>query len=132
VIVTHNMQQAARVSDYTAFLYMGELIEYGPTDGCSRTRGGADGGVHHREIRMKHFQEELDELKSRLVGMAGLAEEQVRAMQALLERDVELAGGGGRRRHAIDELEVEVDEARSACSRCSSPWRATSASSPWR
>jgi phosphate transport system ATP-binding protein len=33
VIVTHNMQQAARVSDYTAFLYMGELIEYGPTKG---------------------------------------------------------------------------------------------------
>ncbi|MGH7480696.1 MAG: phosphate ABC transporter ATP-binding protein PstB [Longimicrobiales bacterium] len=32
VIVTHNMQQAARVSDYTAFLYMGELIEYGETD----------------------------------------------------------------------------------------------------
>jgi phosphate transport system ATP-binding protein len=31
VIVTHNMQQAARVSDYTAFLYFGELIEYGPT-----------------------------------------------------------------------------------------------------
>jgi phosphate transport system ATP-binding protein len=32
VIVTHNMQQAARVSDYTAFLYMGELVEAGPTD----------------------------------------------------------------------------------------------------
>ena len=32
VIVTHNMQQAARISDYTAFLYMGELIEYGNTD----------------------------------------------------------------------------------------------------
>jgi len=32
VIVTHNMQQAARISDYTAFLYMGEMIEYGPTD----------------------------------------------------------------------------------------------------
>ncbi|MEM3642208.1 MAG: phosphate ABC transporter ATP-binding protein PstB [Candidatus Bathyarchaeia archaeon] len=31
VIVTHNMQQAARVSDYTAFLYLGELIECGPT-----------------------------------------------------------------------------------------------------
>ncbi len=31
VIVTHNMQQAARVSDYTAFLYMGELVEFGPT-----------------------------------------------------------------------------------------------------
>ncbi|MBA1250860.1 MULTISPECIES: phosphate ABC transporter ATP-binding protein PstB [Pseudomonas] len=32
VIVTHNMQQAARVSDYTAFMYMGKLIEYGDTD----------------------------------------------------------------------------------------------------
>ena len=32
VIVTHNMQQAARVSDYTAFLYMGELIELADTD----------------------------------------------------------------------------------------------------
>ncbi len=32
VIVTHNMQQAARVSDYTAFLYLGQLIEFGPTD----------------------------------------------------------------------------------------------------
>ena len=31
ITVTHNMQQAARVSDYTAFLYLGELVEYGPT-----------------------------------------------------------------------------------------------------
>jgi len=30
-IVTHNMQQAARVSEFTAFMYLGELIEYGPT-----------------------------------------------------------------------------------------------------
>ncbi len=32
VIVTHNMQQAARVSDYTAFMYMGKMIEFGDTD----------------------------------------------------------------------------------------------------
>jgi phosphate transport system ATP-binding protein len=32
IIVTHNMQQAARVSDYTAFMYLGDLIEFGPTD----------------------------------------------------------------------------------------------------
>jgi phosphate transport system ATP-binding protein len=32
VIVTHNMQQAARVSDYTAFMYLGRLVEYGPTN----------------------------------------------------------------------------------------------------
>ena len=32
IIVTHNMQQAARLSDYTAFMYMGKLIEVGPTE----------------------------------------------------------------------------------------------------
>ena len=32
VIVTHNMQQAARVSDYTAFFYMGDLVEFASTD----------------------------------------------------------------------------------------------------
>ena len=32
VIVTHNMQQAARISDFTAFLYLGELIEFGLTE----------------------------------------------------------------------------------------------------
>jgi phosphate transport system ATP-binding protein len=39
VIVTHNMQQAARVSDYTAFLYLGRLIEYGPTETIFHTPG---------------------------------------------------------------------------------------------
>jgi phosphate transport system ATP-binding protein len=32
VIVTHNMQQASRVSDYTAFMFLGELIEFGTTE----------------------------------------------------------------------------------------------------
>ncbi len=32
VIVTHNMQQAARISDYTAFFYLGELVEYDTTN----------------------------------------------------------------------------------------------------
>jgi len=37
LIVTHNMQQAARSSDYTAFMYLGRLIEYGPTDAIFQT-----------------------------------------------------------------------------------------------
>lgn len=37
LVVTHNMQQAARISDYTAFLYLGRIIEYGPTDDIFRT-----------------------------------------------------------------------------------------------
>jgi len=32
IIVTHNMQQAARISDFTAFMYLGDLIEYGSTN----------------------------------------------------------------------------------------------------
>jgi phosphate transport system ATP-binding protein len=32
VIVTHNMQQAARISQYTAFMYLGQLVEFGPTN----------------------------------------------------------------------------------------------------
>ena len=31
-IVTHNMQQAARISDYTGFMYLGEMIEFDQTD----------------------------------------------------------------------------------------------------
>ena len=37
VIVTHNMQQASRVSDFTAFMYLGRLVEFGPTPPSSRT-----------------------------------------------------------------------------------------------
>jgi phosphate transport system ATP-binding protein len=33
IIVTHNLQQAARVSDFTAFMYLGQLVEFGETDG---------------------------------------------------------------------------------------------------
>ena len=39
VIVTHNMQQAARVSDFTAFMYLGELIEFGVTEKIFTTPG---------------------------------------------------------------------------------------------
>ncbi len=37
LIVTHNMQQAARTSDYTAFMYLGRMIEYGPTRNIFQT-----------------------------------------------------------------------------------------------
>jgi phosphate transport system ATP-binding protein len=32
VIVTHNLHQAGRISDHTAFMYLGELVEFGPTN----------------------------------------------------------------------------------------------------
>ena len=39
LIVTHNMQQATRTSDYTAFMYLGRLVEYGPTSTIFQTPG---------------------------------------------------------------------------------------------
>ena len=59
---------------------------------------------------MRHFQEELDRLKSSLVGMAGLAEEAVRrAVAALLERDLDAAAAVAAADGAIDELEMSID-----------------------
>ena len=54
LIVTHNMQQAARVSDYTAYMYLGELIEFGVTDELFiKPKKQADRGLHHRQVRLK-------------------------------------------------------------------------------
>ena len=53
VIVTHNMQQAARSSDATAFFYLGELIEYGPTDQNLHPPGAeTDGRLCDRAVWM--------------------------------------------------------------------------------
>ena len=52
-IVTHNMQQAARASDYTAFMYLGELVEFGDTERSFTTPDAeADRGLHHRPLRL--------------------------------------------------------------------------------
>jgi phosphate transport system ATP-binding protein len=50
VIVTHNMQQAGRVSDFTAFFYLGKLIEFGPTVKISQPRRKTDRRLHHRPL----------------------------------------------------------------------------------
>ena len=53
VIVTHNMQQAARVSDYTAYMYLGELIEFGATDEhLHQAQAEGNRGLHHRALRL--------------------------------------------------------------------------------
>ena len=52
-IVTHNMQQAARVSDYTAYMYLGELIEFGATDSdLPQAEAQGNRGLHHRTLRL--------------------------------------------------------------------------------
>ena len=52
LIVTHNMQQASRISDYTAFMYLGHLVEYGPTTDCSPIPAGGNQRLRHGTIRL--------------------------------------------------------------------------------
>ena len=53
VIVTHNMQQAARCSDYTAYMYLGDLIEFGATEELFfKPKRKENRGLHHRQVRM--------------------------------------------------------------------------------
>ncbi len=53
IIVTHNMQQAARVSDFTAFMYLGELIEFDNTSSLfTNPETEGDRGLHHRPLRL--------------------------------------------------------------------------------
>ena len=54
IMVTHNMQQAARISDKTAFFLLGELVEFGRTEtAVLHPHGQAHRGLHHREVRLR-------------------------------------------------------------------------------
>ena len=53
VIVTHNMQQATRIADYTAFFLVGEVVEYAPTtDSVLASAGEEDGRLYYRTVWM--------------------------------------------------------------------------------
>ena len=120
-IVTHNMQQAARVSDYTAFLYLGEMVEYGQTDDIFRNpREKA-----HRRITShwtlwvitvaKHISEqydlELSQIREHLMEMGGLVESQVsNACTALVTHDLGMAEEVRDVEASLNQLEVELDD----------------------
>ena len=119
VIVTHNMQQAARVSDVTAFFWLGKLIECDRTEqDLHRAVREADRGLRHRKVRLmettervvRHFQEELEQLKTRLLEMGGLAEEEVRlAVKGLVERDLALIDQALVGDEPLNTLHIEID-----------------------
>ena len=113
VIVTHNMQQAARVSEFTAFMYLGELIEFDYPR------------LHHRPLRVKAmtditprvdhtakaFDTDLQEITRKVAEMGGLAERQIAdATRALVERDTDLAERVIAADPTIDAMQHEVEE----------------------
>ena len=91
LIVTHNMQQAARVSDYTAYMYLGEMIEFGKTDeDLHQAERQAHRRLHHRPHGLgehdmnesqhlsSQFDEDLGRLRTHVLQMGGMVETQVR------------------------------------------------------
>jgi phosphate transport system regulatory protein PhoU len=123
IVVTHNMQQAARVSDNTAFMYLGRLIEYGHTQTIFTTpqvertldyvtgRFGEDalGGNAMTEHTVRSFDEQLKHLKHLIVQMGGFAEAGLdNAITALTRRDTALAQATVGSDSRLDELEQEV------------------------
>ena len=103
VIVTHNMQQAARVADTTAFFLLGELIEHAADrQDLHEPDGQAHRGVRHREVRVaRHgYGRSAPALPARsssasrsqaLGGLDMVIEQLDRALEALEHQDVELA-----------------------------------------
>jgi len=129
VIVTHNMQQAARVSDYTAFMYLGRLVEFGDTNKLfTKPDQTADRGIHHREVRMslrqhtsQEFEMELESVRQRIFDMGRHVDQVLEsAGKALLEQRQRTRQSNHRRDQETDSMDW-----RSTISVCRS-WRAGS------
>ena len=114
VIVTHNMQQAARVSDLTAFFFEGEIVEFGAHNRyLHKAETQADRRLHHRKVRIMttHLQKEIEKLQKRILFMGAEVEDTVRkSVDALVRRDAKLAQAVIDHDEEIDQLEIEIEE----------------------
>ena len=97
IIVTHNMQQAARISDKTAFFLLGEVIEMGETDqifSCRRMsvqKTISQEGLVDNKMR-DYYEEQLTKLHTQMIAMGSLCEKAIAdATKALTDGDIALA-----------------------------------------
>ncbi|VEA84666.1 ATP-binding component of high-affinity phosphate-specific ABC transport system [Escherichia coli] len=129
VIVTHNMQQAARCSDYTAFMYLGELIEFSNTDDLftkpakKQTEDYITGryGLIQECVMdslnlNKHisgqFNAELESIRTQVMTMGGMVEQQLSdAITAMHNQDSDLAKRVIEGDKNVNMMEVAIDEA---------------------
>ena len=132
VIVTHNMQQAARCSDHTAFMYLGELIEFSDTDALFTPSGEeTNRRLYYWPLRLiclsacgetmdnlnlnKHisgqFNAELESIRTQVMTMGGMVEQQLSdAITAMHNQDSELAKRVIEGDHNVNMMEVAIDE----------------------
>ncbi len=128
VIVTHNMQQAARCSDMTAFMYTGDLIEYGETKQIftnptkRETEDYITGPIRLISGKRKmdntqpqhtnrQYEEDLRGLRAGLLKMGGLVERQIaEAVDALVNRDSDHAREVIQRDEEVNRMDNDNDE----------------------
>ena len=123
VIVTHNMQQAARVSGYTAFFYQGELVECDLTDTLftkpkhQQTEDYISGrfGLGTPAPMGRHtdreYEAELTQLRENLLLMGARVEQMVhQCIRALVARDAELARATSELDREVNRLEIDTDD----------------------
>jgi phosphate transport system regulatory protein PhoU len=93
IIVTHNMQQAVRISDKTAFFLLGEMVEFQPTDKLfslpqdKRTEDYSTGRFGSIMSARLHFDEQLQRLNQELNKMAGLIERALKGASFALTKN---------------------------------------------
>jgi phosphate transport system ATP-binding protein len=121
VIVTHNMQQAARCSDYTAYMYLGDLVEFGDTEKCSsspsaRKRKTTSPAASAKDLKMteKHlstqFDSELNRVSARVMELGGLVESQIsNAVYALTSFSTDAVEQVISTEQRVNAMEVEID-----------------------
>ena len=127
VIVTHNMQQAARISQFTAFMYLGELVEFGDDQqDLHEPEQEADAGLHHRPLRLSRTSAESIHvgtyrqlLRRRARRTCAAASPRwaasprrcsVDSIDALVRRDTPLAQTVIAADPRLDELQREIEE----------------------
>ena len=107
IMVTHNMQQAARISDNTAFFLLGDLVEFGKTEqifSTPRDKRTEEDGMRNT------FNEQLERLHVELIQMGATCEDAISAAaEALLKHDQTLAATAEEAERELDRKEREVE-----------------------
>ncbi len=119
MVVTHNMQQAARVSDFTAFLLSGTLVELSPTARTfHQALGSTYRGLYYGPIRLGertwNVTSKSDLEPTQDYGFSAWEDSPskpcISSMQSLLEADESLAERVVREEDAINQMQMEIDE----------------------
>ena len=119
VMVTHNMQQAVRVSDQTAFFLLGDLVEYGDTDQLFSTPKEKKTedilpvdlvNAGENDTMRNQFDRQLNTLNGELIQMGHMVEQAIEhAIEAMVHQDAEKARKNMEFDAEVDQQEKDIE-----------------------